>query len=342
MLVVITIFVILLAMTITAVNVSMDRERIRSAARQMQSYIEGARDRAIFAKLPRGVRFLIDAKNPAAGTSPVYTVSSMIYVGATEDWTEGEVRVLMSGGRANVIEGVGTGWHNLFRRGLLEAGNKIKLGGLWYTVADLGTVPAGTGTERMVISPPLVDVAGRTPPSSGPVARFGPGEYRLRLSPAPLPNTEPVQLPSGIVIDLNHSELPPSWQPGAAGANYKMDLMFSPRGQVIGAPAAKGIIHFLLNDVVDTERGLFPVDRLPDNDLNGNGVLDEEELNQGDKLVVTVFPRTGYVVTSPVFRSEDLNANGVLDPGEDVNANGLLDPPGTDLFFYAERGEVER
>ncbi|RMG33231.1 MAG: hypothetical protein D6725_16125 [Planctomycetota bacterium] len=94
--------------------------------------------------------------------------------------------------------------------------------------------------------------------------------------------------------------------------------------------------------MVDTERGLFPVDRLPENDLNGNGVLDEEELNQGDKLVVTVFPRTGYVVTSPVFRTEDLNANGVLDPGEDVNANGLLDPPGTDLFFYAERGEVER
>ncbi|RMG33232.1 MAG: prepilin-type N-terminal cleavage/methylation domain-containing protein [Planctomycetota bacterium] len=184
MLVVITIFVILLAMTITAVNVSMDRERIRSAARQMQSYIEGARDRAIFAKLPRGVRFLIDAKNPAAGTSPVYTVSSMIYVGATEDWSEGEVHVFAPGGRANVIEGVGAGWHNLYRRGLLEAGNKIKLGGLWYTVTDLGTVPAATnpggpgadgdfasaggrgGAQAAVEWPGRAFRAGRVPPAA--------------------------------------------------------------------------------------------------------------------------------------------------------------------------------
>ena len=72
LLVVIGILIILTVMTLSLVNVTQNEDRVRAGAAQVQSYLEGARDRAIHAGEPRGVRFLPDTNNPNVATSLIY------------------------------------------------------------------------------------------------------------------------------------------------------------------------------------------------------------------------------------------------------------------------------
>jgi prepilin-type N-terminal cleavage/methylation domain-containing protein len=76
LLIVVTIFLVLTTFTVVAVDFTFEAERVSSGARQVQSLLEGARDRAIRAREPRGVRFLLDP-DPANGRM----VSSMVYIG---------------------------------------------------------------------------------------------------------------------------------------------------------------------------------------------------------------------------------------------------------------------
>jgi prepilin-type N-terminal cleavage/methylation domain-containing protein len=88
LLVVISIILILASMTIYAINLSVTTERVRSGARQIQSLIEGARDRAIYAGEARGIRILVDETitedhdgDPA--TPEIATTSTtIVYIGS--------------------------------------------------------------------------------------------------------------------------------------------------------------------------------------------------------------------------------------------------------------------
>lgn len=86
LLIVITILLILVVMTVTAIDFTFTSERLRSGARQVQSALAGARDRAIFAKEARGLRLLVDEDDPRI-------VTSMIYIGAPSNWSEGQIRL---------------------------------------------------------------------------------------------------------------------------------------------------------------------------------------------------------------------------------------------------------
>ena len=101
------------------------------------------------------------------------------------------------------------------------------------------------------------------------------------------------------------------------GYRYR-DIMFSPRGSVIGSTAAAGVIHLLLNDQVDVISGRAPW-------VVGN---------EGDKRVVSLFTRTGNVSTSELFPGE-------VALGVDIDRNGTIDAAGPrNLYYYAEVGEV--
>ena len=286
MLVVILIMLILLVMTVTAVNFSMDAERIRSGARQLQSFLEGARDRSIYAKEPRGVRFLIDETNPRAA-------SSMVYVGPAERMKKGKVFLQRSGGPGTSITRVawkadesipGGGyvvseWYLLKQKGLLTDGARIRIpdDGMWYTV-DIR--PLNHPDPRGPDGKPGVagiddDQDGATdeddelgwPGSDDPVLRlttpFLQSEivqpagltYELELPPVVLPNQEPTLLARNIVVDLDRSRIPSIWRI-SGGYTSHMDILFSPRGTVIGPAAAMGTIHFVLREQVDAEFGL--------------------------------------------------------------------------------------
>ncbi len=87
LLVVVTVMLILIVMTVQAVDFAFTQERLKAGARQVQSALAGARDRAIFAKENRGLRLLTDEAEPRR-------VTGMVYIGAPDTyWNRGQIRL---------------------------------------------------------------------------------------------------------------------------------------------------------------------------------------------------------------------------------------------------------
>jgi hypothetical protein len=389
--VVVGILLLLAGMTIAAVNFSLNAEKIRAGSRQVQSFLEGARDRAIHAKEPRGVRFLSDTTNPHACTS-------MVYIAPSEPWKQGTIRLerqdANSDGVADsaivlIVRGAGTDWDLLSSNGQIVSGvTRIKLpgdqDGVWYTVSFIDADPnqsnppvAAAPYELSVANQVLIlTIPYRDPGTSATnqVIAFqggGPSTYLLELAPSELPNAERVELPRGIVIDLDdeddpnspHSNLPFAWHELPTGEHpLRLDLMFSPRGTVIGPAASTGLIHFVLRRAEDADNELpadaprwqpttsYAVDgwtvpairngyyyRATTAGSSGgaqptwptatgatvsDGSVTWLCLESGDKLLVSVFTQTGQISSHPVYETTP------------------ADPVAPDPYRYAVRGEV--
>jgi prepilin-type N-terminal cleavage/methylation domain-containing protein len=369
LMVVVSILLVLTAMTFTAINVTMNTDRVRAAARQIQSYTEGARDRAIYAGEPRGVRFLLNATDLTAS-------SSLVFVGAPEKFTDNWITVeagdqrTLSGGYS--IVDVDIAAESFSVRGDITAsltlGNALRVDNSTgndgpYTVAAGSTYDAPNNVTIVNVAPvnpptPLTwpdnatsdgvltlvnlvpfwdDLRQRGLLSNGArikledstysIAHDGNGwlitknysgttdvgtAYELELQPVPLPDQEPRLLPRGIVVDLDHSDLPSSWAsayfdhdsnaatPDIRTYSGRMDVMFSPSGSVTGDEAVAGLIHFLLADVTDVEQFRVP----------------GHPYREQDERVATLTPQTGNVATSEVFRAGYWTANTSYDVGD--------------------------
>lgn len=279
LIVALSIFLILSTMTIMMVNVSTNSERISSSARQVQSYVLGARDRAIHAGEPRGVRFLLDPNNSS-------TVNSMVYIGSPQKFTTGSINIGgTSAGNVRYIQPQSGRWSQLRQRGLLVDYAPIWLGTNRHfnTIVYVGMVD-GFDTWELTKEYPV-----STPTTVT--------EYALQLQPAVLPNQEPRLLPRGIVIDLDYSQLPAAWSNSGSYIN-SMDILFSPRGTITGRLAAAGAIRFVLADVVDIERDLPPGD----------------PLKEGDELILSISTQTGSVTTHSVDPTDVNSPAGADDP----------------------------
>ena len=146
LLVVVTVLLILMVMTVAAIDFTFTAERVRSATRQVQSALEGARDRAIFAKETRGLRLLVEPGEDRNGNGVLDSgedfngngsldignpriVTSMIYVGGSKDWSEGRIRLERpdfdgvagpDSTEISVVRGSpDCGWYTLKERGFL-------------------------------------------------------------------------------------------------------------------------------------------------------------------------------------------------------------------------------
>ena len=415
LLVVVMILLVLATITVSAINITIDGDKVRSAARQIQSYLEGARSRASTAKAPRGVRFLLDPTDPR-------TVSSMVYIAPTDAWTEGTVfltradddndydPVLNDGddpfnttppyneSNTDVWMLVGldgaltaspysvnnpaqaTNWIELYKREVLRDGNRIQIPagtGAWYTVdcrylkrmVDNNIAPSAANHPRLLLQQKYRQPAETAADQYSAFSGLKPVRYVLELTPAPLPNQEPVQLPKGVVIHLDRSSsdpdgllpsattapnpsrdptlrgnrLPASWKkspstttpPNPAGFDYSpyCDIMFSPRGSVTGPEASAGLIHLYIGEQKDSDRDRTDWSAAaPGAGLNwsapeylpGQTASDPmgDPYQRGDKLIVSIFTRTGAITSNPLY----------------------LNPDGSDnvpqRFRYSETGEV--
>ena len=336
LMVVMVILIIVTAMTVTAVNYSMSAERSRAAARQVQSYLAGARDRAIYEQKSVGVRFLIDENIPNSISSMIYVEESdfdpgpvMVYKDPTDPLSTSYVLNQIDN---NTGRTVGLDWRRLVEKGLLRAGDRIQIpypDGFEYTIQAVRTDwdsdtmdPNNFLRDRLDLSPEFRDDS--TTVDRSELAR-------LILPPVIRPNQEPMLLPRGIVIDGNgtRSQLPRSW---TVLNNGRLDVMFSPRGTVTGRAATSGLIHFYVSEAADVER------------LNTAGIYDvpadtpfgtaDEPI--GDRVLVTLFPQTGAISSHPV-RPED-----IFDPADLDGDNELIEPDNRadDPYYYAETGEV--
>jgi prepilin-type N-terminal cleavage/methylation domain-containing protein len=282
LLIVISILVILLVMTAGAVRYTTNADRIKGAAAKVQSVLLGARDRAIYAKEPRGVRLFLDPlHNPNAANSNSWGVSSMVYINPDITWEDGTVTLErpdldLDAQIDNTFDFDGTGpqaftdqeqrslvwivagdtdcgWWELKRRGLLFDGVQIELpigSEEWYPVRthliDLAAFP-----KKFL---PHVDdgrnrqerLVLQVPYSSkGVLSRIvamPSFRYRLKLPPQILPE-EPVVLPDRTIIDLDRSKVPQSW---SANGGQFMDVVFHPNGRLAG-DGAFGLTHLYIS-----------------------------------------------------------------------------------------------
>jgi len=253
LLVSLSILLILSLIGIALVNSMEKSDRISGAARNTQSFLEGARDRARHDELPRGVRFFSHPNNGDV-------INRMVYIGPAGILSEGTVQV-DSNGRTVRPSNPGL-WNRLRNRGLLIDGARITIEDNFYTIVWNGTNWRLTKDFDF----------------NGPVNTDF--DYQLDLAPAILPNQEPRQLPDGVVIDVDHSRLPrPRTLPDGTRT---WDVMFSPRGTVVGPAAVQGHVHLLFRSLADFEER---------HDTLGN------ENNESPELIVTITTRTGSVST---------------------------------------------
>lgn len=341
LLVVLVVMLLLVAMTASAVNVGYSRDRVRGAARQIQSYLMGARDLAIYAKAPRGVRFLADPTNPRQ-------VSSMVLVQPTEPWN-GRVQILPNdnslawNSSTNGLLRVrlndtnrSPNWIELRDLGLLQVGARIRIPGndrgTWYVVGSLD-LPASLPTSDP--QDLILTTAYRQPPPQASPATIS-ETAEIELPPSIVPGKQPVQFSKGAVIDLDRcgvdtsasnivyqygTKLPLGWKipnnatpPTAFRYISTMDVMFSPQGAITGLAASKGIIHLYITEQAAADLGL-PAYYDPEIPATWPGTPPSAPFESvPDKNAVSIFTRTGGVIASPIFPA--------------------------DPFRYAERGEV--
>jgi prepilin-type N-terminal cleavage/methylation domain-containing protein len=318
LMVVMVIMIIVTVMTVTAINFSMSAERSRAAARQVQSYLAGARDRAIYEKHSVGVRFLVDKDIPNS-------ISSMIYV-EESDFEPGLVEVHKPASGTsyvlNVIDRngttVGLDWARLRKKGMLRKGDRIQIpagDGFEYTIQNVYLWDEDTNDPNNIIRE-RIDFEPEFRDESTTVTRTE--DAKLLLPPIIRPNQEPMLLPRGIVIDGNgsRSKLPRSWTAIGGG---RLDIMFSPRGTLTGKAATSGLIHFYVSEAADVERlNAANISSIPSD--TPFGTTDDVI---GDRIIVTVFPQTGAISSHPVNPTPSTNNKIAADP-----------------YYYAETGEV--
>jgi len=385
LMIVVALLILIASMTVSAINLNTNNDKVRAGSRQVQSYLAGARDRAIYSKAPRGVRFLLDPTNNR-------TVSSMVFIAPTDPWTQGTIQLerldadndndaddytsmpannppaVIVRGFDNELTSTGyypTEWVSLYRQGMLKDGTRIRIpanGGAWYTVTNTAQLGSASATYSGGPIPPRLRLttnyisAGDTDGNSVAAFRSGPQTYLLELPPSILPNQDPVLMPKGAVVHLDRcsinveqinaatpasgrgNRLPDAWRrfpstatpvPDPSGFDYPSDLdvLFSPRGIVIGQAAQRGIIHFYVCDQKDADRDrlywssppLYPTASAPEFLPWATNAADPT-YERGDKVLLSLFTRTGAISTHHVH------------PNVDVIQS--------DRFKYAETGEV--
>lgn len=319
LMVVIGILLLIAAMTLSVVNLSITGDRTRGAARQIQSYLEGARGRAIYGgnattqggTYQCGVRFIRDANNPSLVASMQYVevdpergALTVGVFGIQYDAGNLATRLVGTVGSSNPQQN--TNWLSSYQQGLIFDGQVILLDKRRYQIL---TTELQAGNEILVLQTPYAGTTMFSAPgdvNGFAVPKSRQPSYKLLLAPQPMANQEPRALGNGVVLDLNLSK-----GLAAFGTSMQIDLMFSPRGTVVGPLSGTGIVEFVVSDREDSIKQIpLPNPTTPN------------PTPKRDRLIVSLTPQTGKTAVHPVY----------------------IDPTGaiTDPFRYAETGEVAK
>jgi prepilin-type N-terminal cleavage/methylation domain-containing protein len=336
LLVVIAIILTLSSLAVAVFHAGKSSDRTRSAARIGQSVLLGAKDRALHAREARGVRFIRDLTDPSLVTGFVYLAPvPPTQYGSQMSGGSNSLQILRPDANndgqgtdattsdAILVAGTGVDWLNLDSNGFLSVPTtriRIPAGsGSWYYLRPIAgqTAPPNFAQPRgatvLLTLATTFDSPDTTSPNVVAVdSASTKATCELELANSLLPFHQPMSLPSAVVIDLDNSSsnvqaLWPAASVSGSTVPANIDILYSPRGMLTGPVAARGPLHFLLNNISDASANLNPID----------------PRNKGEKLVLTVYPQTGLVATFPI------------DP-TDANNDGLAD----DLFHFAKLGST--
>lgn len=197
-----------------------------------------------------------------------------------------------------------TKWFERALLGLIYHGQTVVLNNRKYQVS-LQNLTAND--EELVLTTPYIGTLNTGVTASDVVVVSGAlaPTYELLLPPQPMPNQEPRSLGNGVVLDLSLSN----------GLNsllvnsQRMDVMFSPRGTVVGPLAGTGILEFTISDREDALKQVpLPTTTTPN------------PQSKRERMIISLTPQTGKAAVHPIY----------------------IDPTGAtaDPFRYAETGEV--
>ncbi len=143
----------------------------------------------------------------------------------------------------------------------------------------------------------VIRVTGPEPP----ISLEGQIRYRLELAPEILPNSEPVSLPNGTVVDLNASQIPTNVR-ASLGAPLNLpyvDILFTPRGEIQGSLGGEGMVHFYVGQLNDSQNDRVLTAAETPRIIDGSA----DSPTVGPQRVVSLIPATGQVLASEYIQS---------------------------------------
>lgn len=202
-----------------------------------------------------------------------------------------------------------------------------------------GSIPGAVWMQDLSTAVPnqsMYVVPQQQGPSPGALASI-PISYQIELGVDYLEGERVLRLPAGMYVDFDASSVPATARPGSAtGAYGTFSLMFSPTGEVVGDYVGAGAVTFFMDsrDALELYAG-SGVD-LPETSWNeathvrsawttpipSNLVIPVE--SPGDPQLLTVFPKTGFVQTTPIDPT-DTDADGWADNPYSFRFVGSLD-----------------
>lgn len=321
MLVVIGILLAVTAMVVVTLRPN-DGDKMRTAGRIAQSAILGAKDRALHAKARRGFRLIRDPNDTTIATGFLYVqpLSMQTYPLQSiqlqrPDFDNNNVpdnaNVTIVHGFMNSTPPLpNVDWPTISPFFSTPPRIRIPAGsGQWYTFVMLNAAPYAISSTDVYLqlTTPFIDqgTPGVVVSHDRVISSFCSAD--IELGTEIIPNSQPIPLPSGIVIDLPRSS-----------AAAQVDMMYTPRGALYGGVAGQGLIHLLLRDIRDVTEGIDPTNVAA-------GVQHREN------MIVTINPQTGHCQTYPIDPADVLdNATG------NAGTDGIAD----DLFHFAKIGSA--
>ena len=356
LLVVAAIVAVVTSFAVVVVNAALDSDKLSGSARQVQSYLEGARDRAIHDEAVRGVRFIYNEDNPAV-------VRKMVYVGAPE-----QTRGTLNFSPVNDIDNDGTtdsdlngdgaidsldelpvvalvsgkSWNNLFLRRLLAADlpdpftpgatSLQVLPGIRLKIGRDDAAGSPDENDQFYYVDPLPsqrllalagDDADEDASTLGTVDRLVLTRPHIETSIAPADDL-------AFVLEVAPAPLPGA-QPVNLAEGISIDLFesklpptFTMNGQyvrnmdILFSPRGTVFGASAAGGIVHLL--VRPTEDVFDEQLTAvsGGVERTFAIDPGEATVVTLYSRTGGIVIHPAFYEpfEDINEDGTIGAGE--------------------------
>lgn len=349
LLVVISILLILSTLVLAVFNTGRSSDRMRSAARVAQSAFLGAKDRALHAKDLRGVRLTRDLTDTTLVNGFVYLqpFPMLTYpTGAVQlERLDLDGNSIADSADIVIVRGFSSpasppvDWDTKVQFFPSPGRIRIPTGtGQWYTFTwtTTGINALNSGNEVLQLTTPFVQTSGSVPFNA--VVAYPPtntltSSCDIQLGNDVLPFHQPISFSSGVVIDLKYCSNNVQTLAGIGVGTPYVDIMFSPRGSVSGPLAGLGPLHFLMRDLKDaanTNVNPWAV---------GSAASANPDTNQGDRMILTVFPQTGLVQIFEVDPTDNFANPSTTTP---ITYPGTGSPDGIadNLFNFAQQGRA--
>lgn len=254
LLVVIGILLFLIAITALVVPSAVEGQRASQGGVLLQGWLVQAQQRAMLDQAPRGVRLFPDPNNPQFLTRAQFIERPDDFTGPASDASRigtfasgskiktynqpNQVQLTLPGGTAGVT---------FFGTSLdpIQPGDYLEVlgGGTMHRINSVGVIDPQNAI--LTLNSPL------------PVAISQPTPF-FRIERAPrLQGNEPEPLPAGVGVDTNTNQI--YGNPIPRNSDGSVDILFSPRGEVLNNPGSDKIILWLRDMNQPSEFGGSPI-----------------------------------------------------------------------------------